>query len=74
MELSNWTKNPVSQFQRGDCFQEIAALKCCGEVVSNVISCLFQIKYKPAMKLGTKYPIVLSIPTDILTFLFLSLL
>lgn len=74
MELSNWTKNPMRQFQRGDCFQETAVLKCCGEVVSNVISCLFQIKHKPVMKLRTKYPIVLSIPTDILTSPFLSLL
>lgn len=49
-------------------------LECCGEVVSNVISCLFQIKHKPIMKLGTKYPIVLSIPADMLTSLFLSLL
>lgn len=64
----------MRQFQRGDCFQETAVLKCCGEVVSNVISCLFQIKHKQVMKLRTKYPIVLSIPTDILTSLFLSLL
>lgn len=74
MELSNWTTNPMRQFQRSDCFQETAGLKCCGEVVSNVISCLFQIKHKPIMKPGTKYPIVLSIPTDILTPVLLSLL
>lgn len=70
--LSNWNGNPIRQFQRGDWFRETAALECCGEVVSNVISCLFQIKHKPIMKLGTKYPIVLSIPADMLTSPFLS--
>lgn len=64
----------MRQFLHGDFFQETTVLECCGEVVSNVISCLLQIKHKPIMKLGTKYPIVLSIPTDTLTSLLLSLL
>lgn len=59
----------MRQFQRGDCFQETAVPQCCWEVVFNVISCLFQIKHKPIMKLGTKYPIVLNITTDILSSL-----
>ena len=67
MKLSNWTKNPTRLFQHGDCFQETALPGCCREVASNVISCPFQIKHKPIMKPGTKYPIVLTFTTDTIT-------
>lgn len=57
----------MRQFQRSDWFCRTVVPESCGEVVTIVISCLFQIKHKPVMKPGTKCPIVLCIPADILS-------